>query len=500
MSTLFGAAGSFLDRYVISYALGAASGRALAPLVEDLANTAWSEHTDRKLNLGLAAQVAADFPNLYDTMATEVTFTGYDRQHFDWTYGATLTAPGTGQLLTMLRRASEQPIDFEHGLRKNKLETQWDDAVRNLQWERIPAPDLAYMVVRGVVPDDGTLASSLPTQADHLSLPPQLGIDTIAEAAKTGWDPERFAALVARSGLAMGPVQAANAYFRGILTLNDYLLTIARGDLFPAFAQPVLEVSREILTAHDYAELQLRGYYDRATRLGNTAKHGMSDADSDLLFDVMGRGLSYHDVVKAKARGGVFGETPPDIDPDILWALQRSNLRPEVYGLAWANRYSLPSAFVIKSLLTGGTISEAEGEQLYLDIGWPPDLAKLVATAEAKGTTARPKTATAAQLAEQYKAGTLAPGDYTTALQALGYTPEAATSVKASVDAAPLVAARTANLTKLRTYVAKGQLTDAQAATFLEAENVDPAVGTMLVAAWKREAAIEAAATTPPAA
>src|SRR5205823_8687799 len=129
----------------------------------------------------------------------------------------TLNAPGTGELIAMLRREDEEPIRFEHGLRKAKLETEWDKALRNLRHLRIPGPDLAYMVVRGVVPDGGTLPSSLPTRADNLQLPPQLPIDTILEASKTGWDAERFAGLVARSGLAMAPIMAAQANFRGIL-------------------------------------------------------------------------------------------------------------------------------------------------------------------------------------------------------------------------------------------------------------------------------------------
>jgi hypothetical protein len=59
--------------------------------------------------------------------------------------------------------------------------------------------------------------------------------------------------------------------------------------------------------------------------------------------------------------------------------LQRGNLRPEYYSLAYANRYSYPSAFVVRSLLTDGAITQAEGEQIFLDVGWRPDLAKKVA-------------------------------------------------------------------------------------------------------------------------
>src|SRR5215469_13367418 len=98
--------------------------------------------------------------------------------------------------------------------------------------------------------------------------------------------------MVSRSRLAMAPVMAAQANFRGVLTANEPLPTIPRGNLFPDYAGPVKEASREILTANQAAELQLRGYLTADQRRALTQNHGMTDANSDLLYDVLGRGLS----------------------------------------------------------------------------------------------------------------------------------------------------------------------------------------------------------------
>ena len=106
------------------------------------------------------------------------------------------------------------------------------DALRNLRHVRIPGPDLAYMVVRGVVPDGGTLPGSLPTTADNLQLPPQLKLDTILEASRTGWDAKRFAGLVARSGLAMAPGLAAQA--RPFQRVAQQVRPVQRGLANPA--------------------------------------------------------------------------------------------------------------------------------------------------------------------------------------------------------------------------------------------------------------------------
>lgn len=388
----------------LAFAVGFAAGRALTPAGVTIEQDAWNAATVKRLDALIAAAVAAEQYALKDTMANEASYSGYERSRFDLLYDITVTAPGTGELLQMLRRNDEAPIDFEHGLRKAKLETQWDAAITNLQWVRIPGADLAYMVVRGVVPDGGTLASSLPTQADNLKLPPQLTIDTLAEAAKTGWDPERFGALVARSGLAMGPVMAANAYFRKILTLNDYYLTIARGDLFPAFADPVLEASRQILTANQYAELRLRGWFDTDQEMYDaTAKHGMSQEDTDLLFKVLGRPMTARQVFRAQRMGGVYDGPTDQIDPAFLKSLQEGNQRPEWYNLEWAFRFTQPSVFVIRQWLKdGGDPAWAQTKLLYL--GWEQsDIDKFVGE-YAPSATAKPAVTTASAVSGAAKA------------------------------------------------------------------------------------------------
>jgi hypothetical protein len=363
----------------IGEGLGGAIADTVTPRLQSFKNGQWAAHPDLPIDAATAAEIAAENVDRYDAMAAESKLTGLDAARFADLYGVTLNAPGTGELIAMLRRSDEVGIDFAHGLRKAKLEPQWDAALRNLADQRLAATDIAYMVVRGVLPDEGLLGLSLPTHADNLKLPPQHALNPIIEAARTGWDAQRLAMMVARSGLAMAPVMAAQANFRGILTDNDYKLTIARGDLFPAFAGPVLEVSRQILTAGEYAELQLRGYLTAAERRARTQLHGMTDANSDLLYDVLGRAPSIRQTYIGLARGATYNGNPTTIPEPFLSAAQRSNIRPEWYSVAYENRYSLPSAFVVRTLLTDGAIDATRAQSIFEHSGWPADLATLVA-------------------------------------------------------------------------------------------------------------------------
>ena len=111
-----------------------------------------------------------------------------------------------------------------------------------------------------------------------------------------------------------------------------------------------------------------------------TALHGMSAADSDRLFLVTGRPLAVHQITTGLARGGVFQPEPGEITDPFEAAVHEANIKPSYYDLAIANKYTLPSAFVLKALATAGDLTQAETEQLLLEIGWPPDLALKVST------------------------------------------------------------------------------------------------------------------------
>jgi hypothetical protein len=152
-------------------------------------------------------------------------------------------------------------------------------------------------------------------------------------------------------------------------------------------------VNREILTAGEYAELELRGFYDTATRRQKTAQHGMSQEDSDDLFRVLGRAPSVHQITTGLARGGKYPGGYADVPEPYKSAIQRSNIRPEYAEIEYANRYSYPSFFVLRSLAQDGLFTEAQLEQILLDIGWTPELAKEVATfytAQAQGAKQDP--------------------------------------------------------------------------------------------------------------
>lgn len=436
-----------------AFAAGVAVAPVLAPVLQALRNTTWSEYPDVPLDPhDLAAMVAETLLDL-KTASPEANMSGLADTPFSKLVDLSYTAPGEGTLLRLIQRnpeltkANQANIDF--GLAKARLDSQWWAAVKNLANERISATDLAYMIVRGVLPDDGLLGMSLPTAPDNLKLPNQLTIDPVFEASLGGWDSTRLAAMVARSGLAMAPVMAANANFRTrasiaydagtalpglpslgfstLMTDNDYLLTIGRGDLFPAYATPVREASRAILSPGEYMELALRGWIPKATAKILAAQHGMIDGNAELLYQLKRRPLSPHQIKQALARGGTFDTTNAPFADPYLSSVHEANLGPEWYDLAISLQGSYPSLFITDKLVTTNVIDAATGKDWLTKSGLADEVVTAMdASWSGTSTTTADKNVTSAQthvkttVHKSYLAYEISDQTATTALEAAG--------------------------------------------------------------------------------
>ena len=64
--------------------------------------------------------------------------------------------------------------------------------------------------------------------------------------------------------------------------------------------------------------------------------------------------LNFRQVFIGERRGGVYNGATGALEPPFLKSLQESNIRPEWYNLAWAQRYTYPSPFVLRSLTQSG--------------------------------------------------------------------------------------------------------------------------------------------------
>jgi len=388
---------------IVGVGVGAAASAALAPAIEIPKQEAWANNANRILDVGLLARLVAQGGRLLPDAYPDANRDGYGNDKLDALVYLEQTVPGLAQALELWRRFALPDDLWTHALIKAGLDARYLPFLNMLKTgELVGMGDIAYGVVRGILPAPAWVPVAPPATGDYVPRFAQVALDPEVLAAKLGFDLDQLKLMVGRSGLSMAPIMAATASFRteaktridaappipGISSLsltntvgpNDYLLAIAEGDLRTEWAEAVRETARQILTAHDYAELQLRGFLTAEQRRALTALHGMSDGNSDLLYDVLGRAPAVHAVTTGLARGGTLNGDTSAIPTVYLESMERSNLRPEWYSIAYANRYSYPSAFVLRTLAQAGELGDATAvEQILLEIGWPPTLAAEVA-------------------------------------------------------------------------------------------------------------------------
>lgn len=410
---------------IVGVGVGAAASAAIEPLVEPARQQAWSDNPYRLLNPATLARLVAQGGIDLGTAQAEARRDGYGEDKVNALVYLEQTVPGFGELVRILRRDPTFAALFAHALAKQGLDSRYVAPVTDLANERLDPAVIANAIVRGLMAAPFDLPKGPPTEVGKIPAFPMSDLDTAKEAAAGGLDKERLRILTGIDGRPMSPEGAAHAVYRGIIERVDYERAVAEGDVRTEWADAIFDATRAILTPHEYTEAQLRGWIKQPDAEAGAARSGMTADDYDLLVKLNGRPISFHQVFIGERRGGTYDGPTDALSPAFLKSLQESNLRPEWYNLAWAQRYSYPSAFVLRALTQSGDISQADAHQILLFTGWEPTLAEKVSKAWATGTGASVKQLTKAELLAEYEGGYISDAEYTTALEALGYSGDA---------------------------------------------------------------------------
>lgn len=348
-----------------AFGAGVAIGPVLSPGVEDLRNAAWRLHPVKAVEPGDAAEIVAEDVQRRDWGANEASAHGIDGGRFDAIVGAVLNAPGMGELLQARRRGLLTDSQFHHGLRKAKLETLWDSALVGLLDVLLSPAELANAVVQGHMSQDAAAA----------------------EALKQGVDGDRFDVLVQNTGLPPGPETLLEWQRRGILTADEVAQGIREGHTKVKYIDKYEAALHPVLSHITYAGLRLRGWLTKAESDAGGELTGYTPEQMQLEFLNRGRPATAHQIHIGYARGAKLAGASSEVDA-INTAVQQSDIRPEYAPLIVAGRYTLPSAFALRGLVSSGAVTQAEGEDILLQSGWRPDLAKSVAAFWAHPTNA----------------------------------------------------------------------------------------------------------------
>lgn len=381
-----------------STAAGVAAGGAtiatLEPVLQSVTNEAWQANPTKPPDvISLALGVAQGKIDASDA-ASWAKDSGFGSKQLDALIAAASRGPELGEAMELYRRGVFDELQFQTALNRLGIDQSWWTNIQTLKDDRLTPEIIARSIHRGIMRDPGFLPVGPPTEVGKVAAFPVSPLDPLAEAAASGINSQRLFVETGIVGLPASPDEAARATFRGIIDRVDFDRAISEGNTRNEWGETIFEAARQIPTSHEFVEDTLRGWSDQAAMYAGAAQHGMSEGDVDLLFRISGRPLSWHQVWIGLARGGIYDGPTDAIDPAFLKALQESNIRPEWYNLAWAQRYSYPAAFVLKNLVSSGDITQADAEQVLLFEGWEPTFAAKAAAAWAGGATSSSSTPT----------------------------------------------------------------------------------------------------------
>jgi hypothetical protein len=491
---------------VFGGAIGSAFSRAVEPILEPVRQRAWSKNPVRVLSVGDLAELVAKGLTSLASVVDDAERTGHDADNLRALTALRQTYPGLGELDEMSNRGVLAPGLVDKALSRHGIPAEYHAAVKALFSDLLDPAALAAAVHRNIVPDPGFLVGEQPGTDRKVPIFPKVGIDVTKEYLGQGLDEKRFRTLVGLQGLPMGPHEAAQAKFRGIITHDDYLAAIAQGNTRNEWSEAILEQTRQIPTSRDFFENALRGYHDLAWAQEQAERHGMSPEDSLVIYQNQGRPMNVRNITQALARGGTFEPEPGEMTDDALRTIIRDflppgdydlnalrpymasivegSLKPAYYDLEYARRYNYPSAFVFRTLQGTHAINRDQAAQYYKELGWPPELAEQAATAFAKQGASAEKEASATDLLTLWDGGRATAAETLAALEDLGYPADEAQRKMDTLAARRVSSARTTAISDLHGAFKKGDIDGATALGALADLGVPDWAQNQIVVSW----------------
>lgn len=372
----FGSAGST----AVGVAFGATAVPALTPAVQYLENEAWTLHPDKPPDVYVLAEGVAQGQVDPASAQAWANQQGISDGAFVALVDAANTGPTLGYAFSAWRRGDLTDGQMRTAIKRQGIEAEWVPALLALKQNPLDPSVIANAVHRGIMRDPSLIVREPPRTPGRIEQVPPSTIDPATEAEWSGLNHERLRVEVGTAGLPPGLMEMLALLNRGEVTEDDVRRAVSQSNLRNEYMDAVLALRRRLLTPHEYEEAALRGILTQAEADAGAALSGMEPADAQLLFQIMGRPLNVHQITTGLARGGRFGGTYNDVPEPYRDAIRRSNIRPEYARLAYANRYTYPSAFVLRGLAQAGELGDAQAvEQILLAIGWPPELAAKVA-------------------------------------------------------------------------------------------------------------------------
>jgi hypothetical protein len=375
---------------------------------------------------------------------------------------------------------------------------------------------LATGIVRNVLPDSSGGAGATPA-----NYPPPLysGVDghsATDEAALSGLDGNRFAALVGATGMSYGVIDAlrmlnrnANLWALDVenpagtfpvyaggtdlgteygISPQEFAEVVAHSDIRPEYIPDLLKLARNSISPADAVEMVVKQIIDQNTGQNLYAAAGGIPAQFPALVAAAGDSLGPEKLVDLLAHGSIsYAQAEralgmSRVNPIFYYAY----LDPATDGPGPVhNKYLAP--YEVGEAVSSGHVDAATALNWLLDEGYNQAQAEAFISAKSTTAVAKVKEETTAQVLKMYGAKLYDQAEATTALTNLGYTTAAVPVLLAQAEASSIIAAHNAAVSRVRASYLVGQITDTQATVALQSLGVATAAINDFISDWHVE-------------
>jgi hypothetical protein len=472
---------------LLGIAAGGAASAAFEPALEIPRQQAWAAAPHRVLDPELLARLVAQGGVDLSTAETLATHSGYSKANLDALVYLAQSPPGEAELFLLWRMHVIDEPTFRAGMVKLGRRPDWIDHLEQTYSVPLTAAEAAVAIHHHVIPNQGQLPGlDLETTGKVLRFP-LVPIDAYRSAEAHGFSNDQLDAITRTLGLPPGLDTVARGVFRGILDRGDFTLAALQSNRRTEWQEYEFEIYRQIPTAEQFVEAHLRGWITQAEMYAGTALHGMSQADTDLEYQIHRRPLTVRQITQAEAWGGSFQPQAGELTDPYQASVHQANLGPEWYDLGQALKHTYSVPFWWRSMVEAGAIAAADAKTILLRLGNPPDFADTAVAHFTAGGTAATREATKSELLDEYEGGYISRTDYQTALEALGYTGTQLALELELGDARQAKAWRQKVIDAIHKAYVEHELADTAAISELATVNVTGDTATRFLQLWQLE-------------
>jgi len=369
VSSLFFSPLKLVGGAAVGVGVGGGIATVIEPILRELANEGWAKYQTMPLQAVEAAQVVASGERELSWGITEAQNMGVDADRFQALVDMVDAAPDLGTLFDLLHRGLIGEADFREGARKGMIEEKWLTPLVQLAQRILSPAEAANAWQQGFM-----------TEAE-----------SEAEAELSGVSPDRSAIQRELAGDPPAPMDSLGMLRREIIDEARFRQIVREGRVKTKYTDDLLALRWHVLNGRDVAGLWLRGWLTEAQAKQLGALDGWGPEEMERLYQNRGRPATTRQVHIGYARGADLPGAANE-EQAIRTAVKQSNIRTEYADLLYAQRFTYPSAFVIRALAQDGTFSPELTESILVESGWKPEWATLAAEKWGGGAAAGPST------------------------------------------------------------------------------------------------------------